>query len=216
MSTHLFSTNTDTCPDVPERFNVTRVNDTVLADPLFTVPINTQNTSNIPEGFPICYDVHGSSNTHFNFVSDNCASVNAYYALADNPEAGNVIKEIGVVATDNSTECHYIRVAVVNNGSCVAMVDGQAPQSGIYNSRGIRFNHKNGLVRITVPNCSPLHLKLELVMWVRCQKCVLVHGSRIEQPLIKFVISRGLKNRALAHGLIGELLPWWDYSTSTG
>ena len=153
----------------------------------------------------MCYDVHGRNDTYFNFVSDNCASVNAYYALADDPKVGNVIREIGIVATDNDNDCHYMRVAVVNNGSCVAMLDGQVPQSGRYNSSGITFNHKNGFVRISVPNCAP-QTNLELVMWINCKKLVLGHRSRVEQPLIKFVICRGLSHRPQAHGLIGELL----------
>ena len=147
----------------------------------------------------MCYEVHGQEDTYFNLVSDNCTSVNAYYVAAETPQH-NVIKEIGVVATDSNNMCHYVRIEVSDDGRCVAELDGR----GLVNSGTVimdfSVNHKNNLVRISVPNCSPP--KQRLVMWVHCQK--LLVGNH-EQTMIKYIINRGLTDHPMAHGLIGEL-----------
>ena len=184
------------------------VNDTVMADPLFTVPINTQNTSGILEGTPLCYEVHGRNNTYLNLVSDDCTSVNAYtteFLVEWQPgeiEAVNVIRVIGVVATDASNECHYIRVQVTDSGMCMAEVDGDSLDSAMLEKNNMTVYHKNNMVRISVPNCElPSR---HLVMWVRCQKLRVTDISDDQYTMTKFIISRGLKHKALAHGLIGE------------
>ena len=179
-----------------------------MADPVFTVPIDTRNTSGIVEGTPLCYEVHGKNNTYFNLISDDCTSVNFYIMeylvewLPGDFEATNVIKMIGVVATDALNECHYIQVEVLDNGTCAAQVNGNSLDSGRFEHNNITMNHKNSLVRISVPNCAPP--QLHLVMWVRCQRLKFTTTSA-ELIMTKFVISRGLKHRALAHGLVGEL-----------
>ena len=181
-----------------------------MADPVFTVPIDTRNTSGLLEGTPLCYEIHGKNNTYLNLVSDDCTSVNARYMGATKADI-NMIRIIGVVATDTSNECHYIQIEVNDNGRCVAQMDGTAVESNGLEMKGVMVNHKNSLVRISVPNCAPP--RRHLVMWVRCHKLTLKeelqNGTIVvvafDQPSIKFVISRGLNHRALAHGLIGEL-----------
>ena len=188
---------------------IINVTDTVMADPLFTVPINTRNTSNILEGTPLCYEVHGRNNTYLNLVSDDCTSVNAYtteFLVEWQPgeiEAVNVIREIGVVATDAADECHYIQVQVTNNGMCTAQVDGDSLDSAMFVKSNMTVYHKNNMVRISVPNCER-NSRRYLVMWVRCQKLRVTDISDNQYTMTKFIISRGLKHRALAHGLIGE------------
>lgn len=179
-----------------------------MADPLFTVPIDTRNTSNIPEGTPLCYEVHGRNNTYLNLVSDDCTSVNAYtmeFLVEWEPgeiEAVNVIRAIGVVATDAADECHYIRVQVNDTGMCTAQVDGDSLDSAMFEKNNMTVYHKNNMVRISAPNCQPP--SRHLVMWVRCQKLKVTDISDDQYTMTKFIISRGLKHRALAHGLIGE------------
>ena len=179
-----------------------RVNDTVFASSLFTVPIlnftEGQNYKNSSAGFPMCYQVSGQSNRYFNLISDDCVSVNAHYALALDPSR-QVIKAIGVVATDSKNTCHYIQVEVNDAGSCVAQVDGQALIANGTEFTGVSVHHKHSLVRIIVPNCSPP--KQRLVMWIHCHKLLV---SNMQQNLISFIINRGLQQRPTAHGLIGE------------
>ena len=53
-------------------------NDSVIGDPLFTVPFREDQTS-------LCFEVHGKANNNFNLVSDTCTNVNAYFAPMLNP-----------------------------------------------------------------------------------------------------------------------------------
>ena len=50
-------------------------NDSVIGDPLFTVPVHTENG----ERRTLCFEVHGESNRTFNLISDTCLNVNAHY-----------------------------------------------------------------------------------------------------------------------------------------
>ena len=60
-------------------------------------------------------------------------------------------------------------------------------------------------VRVSTPNC----IEQDLVMWIRCHKPTLNQtGDSIDQPMIKFVVTCGLKTRSEAHGLIGQSAPF--------
>ena len=147
----------------------------------------------------MCYEVHGQSDTFFNLISDNCVSVNAYYVAAENPQK-NVIKEIGVVATDRANRCHYVNVSVTENGTCEAIVDWEELVNSSAVIHGVAVKHRIKLVRIDAPNCG---LGSEyLVMWVHCQKLMV---RTMPQTMIKFTINRGLCQRPSAHGLIGKM-----------
>ncbi len=147
----------------------------------------------------MCYEVHGQSDTFFNLISDNCVSVNAHYIAAENSWK-NVIKAIGVVATDRANRCHYVNVSVTENGTCEAIVDGEELVYSSAAIHGVAVKHRIKLVRIGVPNCG---LGSEhLVMWVHCQRLLV---RNMPQTMIKFIINRGLCQRPSAHGLIGKL-----------
>ena len=182
------------------------VNDSVIADPLFTVPLRTMNTSNIIEGTPLCYEVHGRPDRYFNLVSDDCTSVNAHYVAAVRPRAGNVIGQIGIVTSDNSNRCHQIQVDVTSDGQCQTQIDGVDISGTTYRNNITRVSVMAGrhYVRVSTPNCA----EQDLVMWIRCHKPTLNQtGDSFEQPMIKFVVTRGLKTRSEAHGLIGQSAP---------
>ena len=61
------------------------MNDTVIGDPLITVPVLVQGSdlAQLGDGgverLSLCYEVHGRPREYFNFVTDDCASVNAHY-----------------------------------------------------------------------------------------------------------------------------------------
>ena len=59
------------------------VNDTVVGDPLMTVPIRVPGYQT---DLHLCYEIHGTADTYFNFVSDDCTSVNAHYVQAPGAE----------------------------------------------------------------------------------------------------------------------------------
>ena len=133
---------------------------------------------------------------YFNLISDSCVSVNAHYVQrmqqitvngVTESEALNVIDQIGIRAVDNMGTCVNIAVNVLG---CAASVNGMSRLS--YQQAGVRMRRFSNHVRIVVPNCADTNL----VMRVFCQNI-----SGIE--MIKFVVSRGLNIREVAHGLIG-------------
>ena len=182
------------------------VNDTVIGDPLFTVPIlvpesdlQALNTSSIS----LCYEVHGDDDTYLNLVTDECASVNAHYFTATN--ALNFIDEIGVRAVDNIGTCKNIFVSLANN--CSVNVDENTMTSGRYSSNGIVIRKYPNRVRISVPNCN----ELTLVMWVFCEtRTVDAPYSPTGQfvgDMIEFMVMRGLNfGHRQAHGLLGKYI----------
>ena len=169
-------------------------NDTVVGDPLFTVPLMINN---VPEDLSevygnkmsLCYEVKGESHQYFNLISDECTSVNAYYG-SGRVDSVNVITKIGIVARDSANSVRRVSVGL---DGCRAHIDG-AEVLERWGSRGISVLRRENRVRVSVPSCD----SLELVMWVVCEQ-------RQGQPMIKFVVSRGHNLSPTSHGLIGEL-----------
>lgn len=176
-------------------------NDTVIGDPLYTVPMLT------PDGdqtVNLCYEVRGRPNCIFNLVSDTCVSVNAYYSPADNPQIGNVISQISVRAVGLSGQCYNIHV---NRQGCTASMSSASSNlndfvqiAERFLSDGIHVRRYSTRVRIAVPNCE----NLMLVMWVTCE-------VRSGQDMIRFDISRGLNLRQTSHGLLGMYVKYYPY-----
>ena len=161
-------------------------NDTVIGDPLYTVPLFDNQERHL------CYEIHGQAGQHFNLISDECLSVNGRYAESITtdllPRRLNVLDEIGVRAVDRSGSCVDISVQV---DGCSASVNGQPIIQ--YNWFGIRVSRSDGKVRVSVPNCKDTNV----VMRVFCDS---VDGV----SMIRFVVTRGLNLRETSHGLIGN------------
>ncbi len=189
--------------------NILRVNDSVIEDPLMTVPLYLTNISALEntnirgnEVVNLCFEIHGRANEYFNLVSDSCVSVNARYQRA-HPQLGyNVIDEITVRAAGLDRACRNIAVNVTN---CQASIDG-VELNDVYQSAGISVRTYRNRVRISVPNCQDL----DLVMWTFCESTELrgypVLGEPdivVSVPAIRFVIARGYNIRESSHGLIG-------------
>jgi len=130
------------------------------------------------------------ANRIFNLISDECTTVNAYYAPINIPENGNIISRVGVRAVSNSGFCKNVRVEL---DGCRAFIDG-TEVIGLREEQGVEVRRMRSRVRISVPNCD----NLRLVMWVMCQN---ISG----QTMLRFVITRGLNLRPTSHGLIGTL-----------
>ena len=162
-----------------------RVNDTIIGDPLYEVPVIIDEENNTVS---LCYEVHGEPGEHFNLISDTCVSVNALYSSMMDPSDGNVISKIGVLAEDSNGVCQEIEADV---DGCTARVNGTVET--MYNQNGIRVIRRTNRIRISVPNCE----RTELVMWVTCE----IQG---EQSMIKFVVARGFNLRPTSHGLVGK------------
>ncbi len=179
--------------------NIRLVNDTLIGEPLMTVPIYVQ--SSIQQQF-LCYEIHGSADDYFNLVSDQCTTVNAHYASANLHPEITIIDAITVRAVDSTQECQNIRV---NLNQCAAFL-GDTPLS--ISPRGVTVNRISvrrfrNRVRISVPNCNDS----SLVMWVFCTTGSLADPASddvFSQDMIKFVISRGLNLNERSHGLLGK------------
>jgi hypothetical protein len=179
------------------------VNDTVVADPLFTVPILVSpadlQTIKAPK-LSLCYEVHGMANEWFNFITDTCTNVNAHYTGVMDANGVvvpglNVVDRIGVIAVNNDKECVEIEV---NVRACTAIVEG-VPINSQFRAKGISVRKSLNRVRVAVPNCA----EQTLVMWVICEKRML---EGIDVDAIKFIVKRGLNfGHINSHGLIGML-----------
>ena len=176
-----------------------------------TVPILVSDTSlaeQVEEKLSLCYEVHGEAGYYFNFVSDECTSVNAYYALARPGIDLNIIDRIAVRAVpDDGGACADIAVNLIN-GMCLATVSvsdfGTILGPGdFYNDGGISVRAYRNRFRISVPNCADT----QLVMWIFCLNGTLedpVTFELFDISLIRFVIARGFNLAESSHGLVGE------------
>lgn len=169
-------------------------NDTVIGDPLYTVPLYSQDGKQ----YSLCYEVFGRTNSTFNLISDTCVSVTAHYGPMSNPEDGNIIDRIGVraVGMSQSSTCYDISVELTGCSASVKPSSNNAlleiAEGRRYEEDGISIRRQRNRVRISVPNCD----NVMLVMYVICE-------HRQDQDMIKFVITRGLNLRPSSHGLIG-------------
>ncbi len=163
-------------------------NGSVIGDPLFTVPFGMADLN-------LCYEVHGSSNTHFNLISDGCVNVNTHYAAVGEL---NVMDSIGVRAEGLGGTCRNIRVDLENCAVSMNQAgerDGLVPITGTFQQDGISVTPRSDRVRISVPNCD----SLSLVMWVRCQKATPSMPAQL-----RLRIMRGVNLKPTSHGLLGK------------
>ena len=186
------------------------MNDTIIGDPLFSVPIsvpiNQLQLLNVSKFF-LCYEVYGESEQWFNLVTDECVTINAHYTAVN--EGINVINEIGVRAVDDKSQCVNIHV-YINQTECTADINGNNLRlKQKYSSGGVTVKRYTSRVRVSVPNCADI----TLVMWILCKQIFVLDdpnmpGSQSREPsMLKFVIMRGLNiGHEIVHGLLGEWL----------
>ena len=177
------------------------VNDTLIGDPLLTVPLPSDSMTDVKMSTAsLCYEVYGMDDTYFNLLSDGCVSVNAHYVKLNSYL--NVVDKIAIRAVDEKGTCKNIEVDL--NG-CAVLVN-RMPLKGHYRSAGIVIRPSANKVRISVPNCNETST---LVMWTICQNNVLNDPFEPDRTfsarMIKFVIARGININESAHGIIGEI-----------
>lgn len=182
----------------------------MIGDPLMTVPILVPESdlAQLGDGgserVSLCYEIHGRPREYFNFVTDDCASVNVHYVNIT--RYLNVIDRVGIRAVGTGARPQCRNISVDLNG-CSAMVDGSPiDPSGRYSFEGIRVRRYPERVRVAVPNCNDL----SLVIWIFCQTRELhdpFNGGTISSRMIKIVVMRGLNfGHRNAHGLLGKSL----------
>ena len=167
-------------------------NDTVIGDPLYTVPLQISDEmvqANLAiANASLCYEIHGDNGSIYNLVSDTCVSINAEYM--DRGNDTNFVSRVGVLAVDTDGVCQRITIDVMN---CMGMVGStEVTQNNPYDSAGIRVRKGRNYFRIAVPNCE----RQDLVSWVICES----------SDMLKFVITRGFNLQPTSHGLVGKEL----------
>ena len=180
---------------------VVRGNDTIVGDPLFSVPLNLVDGSELLELktlLHLCYEIHGSPDTYFNLVSDECTNINAYYTgvVLDTKESLglNIITQIGVRAIDSLGNCVRVRIDSASNCTPVVMTaEGGVVSEVRYDRDGVIVSKVRNRVRVSVPNCGGNRL----VMWVTCQD---------PGGMMRFDITRGVGLTPTSHGLLGKWL----------
>lgn len=162
---------------------------------MFIVPLSlTSDSHSFEEPPSLCFEIHGSSGTTFNLVSDTCTSVNALYRTSSVNEDLNFISEIGVKAVDMNGNCVTVRVPVSNN--CLPEITSggsDVAPTPRFDSAGITVRRSGSAVRVSVLNCA----SSRLVMWIKCRNIS-------NQPQLRFDITRGLNLNPTSHGLLGE------------
>ena len=181
------------------------MNDTLIGDPLLTVPLQEQSlaaVSDISEA-SLCYEIHGAEDTWFNILSDGCVSVNAHYFRFN--QYFNFVDKIAIRAVDEQGICKDILIELEG---CTTTVNGAlVPTTTPYCADGVfvRPSTRGNRVRVSVPNCNETS---NLVMWTLCQRNVVDDPFDMMRSytvdMIKFVIARGFNLGASSHGLIGE------------
>ena len=183
------------------------MNNTVVGDPFFTVPIDTdpQQVNLTTDHVSLCYEIHGVTGSIFNLVNDKCTNVNARYLQPHSGIDINVIDTIAIEATDDATQIgnakqtHKIQV---NLNGCTVTING-TPFEGSYESKTLFVRKTAKRVRVSVPNGNGARL----VMWVFCQTGTLPDPStrkEIVTDMIQFVIARGTGLSEDSHGLLGQ------------
>ena len=180
-----------------------RVNDTLIADPLLTVPLRIIDRESLGfnERVSLCYEVHGADDIYLNLISDLCTSVNAHY-IGVSAEF-NLVDEIAIRAIDDDNNCRDILVTV--DDQCQPTIDDSVVDFN-FSASGISIRRYPNRVRISVPNCA----NTQLVFWVVCQNATLTTYRAtppevIEVDMLKFVVTRGFNLQEKSHGIIGEL-----------
>ena len=160
------------------------VNDTVIADPQFTVTLPQDQSRSM------CYEVHGIAGNYFNLISDTCTSVNALFSAMPGMPIFNRMSVIGIHAGTSAAQsgnCARIQISVDN---CTASLDG-VPIELTNVVDDIRIRKFNNRWRVSVPNCE----RPSAVIWVTC-----------ERNMLRFRIARGSNLRPTSHGLLGKYL----------
>ena len=193
-------------PSLPSETGIL-VNDTIIGDPLFTVPMlldSSVNTTLLGTDRPIlCYEVHGDGDAYFNLVTDECASVNAHYINVS--DYLNVIDEIAIRAVDMNGTCKNILVSLDN---CSVTVNGLSVQR-MYSEGGITISRMASIrrVRVSVPNCDESSLMMHIDCETRTLRDPFIAGRVLITNMMRFEVMRGLNfGHRSAHGLLGTAI----------
>ncbi|XP_019849165.1 PREDICTED: uncharacterized protein LOC100640611 [Amphimedon queenslandica] len=175
--------------------------DSETGDPMFTVPLYTPDLAQ-PHTYSLCYEIHGSGDQYYNFISDGCTSVNGHYFSTDDPDDNqrdfHGVDRIRIRAVNKNQQCVDISVILGSDKLCTTSVGSNVISS--YDSSGITVSVDRNTTRISVPNCADAALE----MTVHCN--VTPSGIGYQE----FRVIRGLNLNEDSHGIIGQ---FWNVET---
>ena len=167
----------------------------MFGDPMYTVPLYTPDLP-LPHTYSLCYEIHGTPDQYYNFISDGCTSVNGHYFSTDDPNDDNRdfhgIDRIRIRAVNKDDQCVDISVTQGSNHLCQTSVGNSVISS--YDSSGITVSVSGNTTTVSVPNCADA----ALVMTVHCN--VTFSGIGYQE----FRVVRGLNLNEESHGIIGK------------
>ena len=182
------------------------MNDTVIADPQFTV----STPGNAKEA--ICYEFHGKSGRYFNLISDSCTSVNAYFTPMPITTQGNRMSTVGIHAKQSEErlilesgevvgKCIDIRIELLG---CAAFIGkrrlAEWGSEGEIRYRRYVYKGKSHW-RVSIPNCEAEDYAIKVT-------CL--------SDLLRVDVNRKLHSISSSHGIMGEeLWHYWSHSPST-
>ena len=169
--------------------------DTVINhnDPLYEVPVTHTPPGMDPTTTSLCFQVHGERGNYYNLISDDCIQVNVLYNAMKNPEGGNFIKELGILAHNAGNNCTEIKLEARH---CVPTINGVSYNEP-YDENGIVVDRTGRRsFEVTIPNCKPTQGD-DVNFRIACYKID-------KKKVIRFDVIRGGGIKPGAHGLIGK------------
>ena len=148
----------------------------------------------------LCYEIHGSADTYYNFISDRYYSVNARYAVhATMGEELTVVDQITIHAARTNGHCVDI-VIELDGPTCVATVNGavlQGDNGEYFDNGGVEVrSFQDNNVLVIVPSGVKEGGGVPVELTVKCREWK-------NTNIIEFQVQNGKGISPDAHGLIG-------------
>lgn len=164
---------------------------------MFSVPLYTPDQPKA-HTYSLCYEIHGTPNNYYNFISDGCTSVNARYFSTSDPDPDSTrnfhaVNGIYIQAVKKNQDCVRITVTLGSDNTCTTSIGGVSINN--YDSYGVTVSVTGNTTMVSVPNCADG----ALVMSVHCKTTSSGIGYQ------EFRVIRGLNLNEVSHGIIGKL-----------
>lgn len=164
---------------------------------MFTIPLANVHIK-LAAAVDLCYELHGSPNTYYNFISDQCYSVNAHYALRRTRRRDlHIVDQITFHAANSLGQC--VDVVIELDGSTCQATANEAVLSsngGTFDRGGVHVQAFREKVLVSVPSCGGEDPELAVEFIIKCR------GWR-DVSVMEFEVHNGKEISSAAHGLIG-------------
>ena len=162
--------------------------DVVSADPLLTVAINSQSSSELDshqQPLSLCYQVHGDGDTYYNLLTTPFTSANGLWSSVDDSGL-HLLTEIGVQTLSENGECYNILIQLED---CTITINDFTTKAYVqFISSGVNVTRVDD--RVIVINVSD-GSQDDFVIEVECEVREMVRGGEeMEVPLLQLRVTR--------------------------